>query len=211
MLEFVEYQAADGVVLRIGVVVGVVDVEEHLEVVHRALAVDEPAVVVVARDDVGLLLVVVVDYAHEGLHDVLEGDYARAGAVLVAHEGAADLLLLHLLQHGVDAHVLMEIDRLAYQLLQAESGLAYAEHVVLEGEHAHHVVEVAVRHWIGLEEVLLDGVAYLLLAHLLVEPDDVVPEGHDGVDLEVAEGEHPLHYVLLHGRHLTFVGAFLYD
>ena len=103
----------------------------------------------------------------------------------------------------------MEIDGFAYQLLQAETGLPYAEHVVLEREHSHHMVKVAVGNGIGLEEVLLYGVANLPLVHLLVEPDYVAPEGHYGVDLEVAQGEHALHYVLFDRGNFPFVGTLL--
>ena len=209
MLESVENQTAHCIVFRVGVVVGVVYVEEHLEVVHRALPVYEPAVVVVACDDVGFFLVVVVHGAHEGLHYVLQGDYARAGTVFVTYERAAYLLLLHLLQHGIDAHVLVEVHGLVYHLPEVESRLAYAEHIVLERKHAHHMVEVAVGDRIRLEEVLLDSFAYLLLSHLPVQPDYVAPEGHDRVHLQVAEGEDTLHDVLLYGRHLSLVGTLL--
>ena len=116
---------------------------------------------------------------------------------------------LHLFEHGVDTHVLVEVDRFAYQFFEAEAGLPYAQDIVLEREHSDHMVEVSVGHGIGLEEILLNGVPDLLLAHLLVEPHYVAPEGHDGVDLEVAEREHPLHDVLLHRRDLALVGAFL--
>ena len=51
-----------------------------------------------------LLVVLVLDLAHDLLEEVLDRDQARRAAVLVEHDGQVDLASLELVQEVVDGH-----------------------------------------------------------------------------------------------------------
>ena len=56
----------------------VIQVEMHDEVIHGALAVHYPAVIVKTGDNIRLLLMVVIHCTYQSLHYILKGDDSAA-------------------------------------------------------------------------------------------------------------------------------------
>ena len=138
-------EAADGVELLLVVAVQR-GVEVLQQVVHVGPPVD-PRLVLAEGHDHGLLLVVLVlDLAHDLLDEVLDGDEAGRAAVLVEDDGDVDATSLQAVQEVVDEHRLGHEERRAHEAADGGWPIVADEvgQQVLGVEEAHDVVDAAV-------------------------------------------------------------------
>ena len=149
--------------------------------------------------------------ADDAFHHVLQGDNAQTRAVFVANKASRDVLGLHLLQHLVNAGVLMEIRGRADEFFQGEVLVVQCHEEVFQKCQSTDVVYAAFGDGIHLVEVFAYHGLYLLCALSEVQTDEVVLGGHYGTYGQVAHHEDAVHKVFLHGLDFTVVLAFLYD
>ena len=175
------------------------EADELHEVAHGHAAVDHHGIVgeLLHQLVVGMA-VLIVDVAHDLLHDVGHGDDAGSAAVLVDHHGdLRGALLQHLqqLRHG---------DALGHGLDGAhgqivDGGALLHQVQILHVHEAHDAVLGLAAHGVARILVARDQRHVLFQRILKVDAHQIGSRGHDGLGVLVAQVEDVVHELVLLG------------
>jgi len=151
------------------------------------------------------------DVAHQGFHQVVEGDDALNAAKFIGNQGVELLALAEKFQHIVTTHGFW--NELGGLEVVAEAKVFIAEmgEKVLEEDDANNVVQLFAGDRVNVVNGLFDDIPDFIEGVFHVKPNQVVAVSHQGIDVPVAQVEDSFHDVVFHQLNLAVIGAFLQD
>ena len=126
-------------------------------------------------------------FAHQLLHDVLQGDQALGAAVLVHHDDHVGLLLLEDAQQVGDLGVSGGVEHIAHKGAHILPAVEAGGVEILLVDHAHHVVDVLMVDRDAGEAALGEDPGDLVHGVGVLHRHDVHPGGDDLLHLQVVE------------------------
>ena len=142
ILGLLHHPAAHGAGVRVSDLL----IQRVLQLVQRRIAKDQQRAVLAVSDIDLHLIVLVPNFAHQFLQNILHGDDTSGAAVLVRHHGHLAAGALHQLQRRADLRRFRHEQGLLHQLLQGAGALLQPVEEILLVQNAHDMIQRFVIH-----------------------------------------------------------------